>query len=183
MIEPSTLDDAAFSEAVAVLTHHQRQLLRLAADGHSTKMMRRMGVTLSEGTIDNYLSAATKGLGARDRRHAGRLLIAFEERASQLSQLRSPGVSARADFDILAQSEPQAAAVREIGDGAAQLASPAILPRWPLVFGELIKGSLLAKITLSVALAVGVVIVSAGVGSIASQLQARWERTSGNGDR
>lgn len=184
MIEPSSLSADAFANAVDALTPQQKTLLRMTAAGHSTKAMLRLGITLREGTIDNYLSAATRSLGARDRRHAAQLLIEFEARgASQLSQLRSPGVSVPVEFDILALSEPQAIAVREMGDGAAQFAASTIVPGWPSALGELVKSSLLAKISLSIALAVGVVIVSAGVGSIASQLQARWERAPGNGDR
>lgn len=184
MIEPSSLSASAFADAVDALTPQQKTLLRMTAAGHSTKAMLRLGVTLREGTIDNYLSAATRALGARDRRHAARLLIEFEAKsASQLSQLRSPGVSDPPDFDILALSEPQTVMVREMGDGADQSAPSTIALGWASALGELIKTSLLAKISLSIALAVGVVIVSAGVGSIASQLQDRWERTLGNGDR
>jgi DNA-binding CsgD family transcriptional regulator len=185
MLEASSLEADAFARAVDSLSSQQRQLLRLAAEGHSTKKMLRMGVTLKEGTIDNYVSAATKALGARDRRHAGKLLLAFETQQSQQSHLRSQELHEPLDSDILQASEPHDDRVRQVrdervsfdvGDSSLVPISPGQSSGWI----ELIKHSMLLKISCSVALAIGLVIVVAGVGAIASNLQAMRERAVGN---
>ena len=67
MLEASSLEAGAFAKAVGSLSSQQRQLLRLAAEGHSTKEMLRMGVTLKEGTIDNYVSAARSDAPSHSR--------------------------------------------------------------------------------------------------------------------
>lgn len=185
MLEASSLDAEAFVRAVESLSPQQRQMLRLAAEGYSTKEMLRMGVTLKEGTIDNYVSAATKSLGARDRRHAGKLLLAHEAGQSQQSHLRSPRLLDAQDSGIFQPSEPHGEMARKVrdervsfdmGDATFVPVSSGHASAWI----ELVKHSMLLKVGCSVALAIGLVIIVAGVGAIASNLQAMRERAVGN---
>lgn len=59
-------------EAPGPLTERERQVLRLAGEGHSSgRIARALG--LSEGTVRNYLSEAIQKLGAQNRVEAARL--------------------------------------------------------------------------------------------------------------
>lgn len=64
VIDPALASDA-WSEADP-LTDRERQVLRLGADGLSTSEIAD-ALSLSEGTVRNYLSAAIGKLGARNR--------------------------------------------------------------------------------------------------------------------
>lgn len=181
----SKMHSEARAQAMASLSAQQRQLLRFAAQGRSTKEMLRMGVTLREGTIDNYLSSATKLLGASNRRHAGQLLVAFEAEQSQLSHLRPDGVQPPADSGIFVPSEPPGSEAREIRDERIAFnlnASPfgPTSPSQPSAWIELIKHSTLLKVGCSIACAIGLVVVVAGVGAIALNLEAMRNRAIGN---
>ncbi len=54
------------------LNERERAVLRLAEEGHSNKVIARM-MTLSPGTVRNYLSEAASKLGASSRIEASRL--------------------------------------------------------------------------------------------------------------
>jgi two-component system response regulator DesR len=54
------------------LTEHERQVLRLAADGVSTSDVAKR-LSLSAGTVRNYLSEAIDKLGATNRIDAARI--------------------------------------------------------------------------------------------------------------
>ncbi len=54
------------------LTDRERQVLRLAAEGHSTARI-AAEIHLSEGTVRNYLSEAISKLGAENRVEAARI--------------------------------------------------------------------------------------------------------------
>ena len=62
---------AAWEEADP-LTDRERQVLRLAAEGHSSGKI-AAELHLSEGTVRNYLSEAISKLGAENRVEAARL--------------------------------------------------------------------------------------------------------------
>jgi two-component system response regulator DesR len=69
-IDPE-LAAAAWEEADP-LTDRERQVLRLAAEGHSSARI-AAELHLSEGTVRNYLSEAISKLGAENRVDAGRI--------------------------------------------------------------------------------------------------------------
>lgn len=63
---------AAWDDAADPLTDRERQVLRLAAEGHSSAKI-AAELHLSEGTVRNYLSEAISKLGAENRVEAARL--------------------------------------------------------------------------------------------------------------
>jgi two-component system response regulator DesR len=63
---------AAWDEAADPLTDRERQVLRLAAEGHSSARI-AAEIHLSEGTVRNYLSEAISKLGAENRVEAARI--------------------------------------------------------------------------------------------------------------
>lgn len=63
---------AAWDDAADPLTDRERQVLRLAAEGHSSSRIAGE-LHLSEGTVRNYLSEAISKLGAENRVEAARL--------------------------------------------------------------------------------------------------------------
>ena len=69
-IDPE-LAAAAWEEADP-LTDRERQVLRLAGEGHSSARI-AAGLHLSEGTVRNYLSEAISKVGARNRVEAARI--------------------------------------------------------------------------------------------------------------
>jgi two-component system response regulator DesR len=69
-IDPE-LAAAAWEEADP-LTDRERQVLRLAAEGHSSARI-ALELHLSEGTIRNYLSEAISKVGAENRVEAARI--------------------------------------------------------------------------------------------------------------
>ncbi len=70
VIAQSLLEDSW--GAVDPLTEKEREVLKLAANGHSSKEIARM-LTIAPGTVRNYLSEATQKLGATNRIEAARI--------------------------------------------------------------------------------------------------------------
>jgi two-component system response regulator DesR len=71
VIDPELAADAAFAPADP-LTERERAVLRLADEGRSNKEIGR-SLSLSAGTVRNYLSEAAGKLGASNRIEASRL--------------------------------------------------------------------------------------------------------------
>ncbi|UZK69042.1 response regulator transcription factor [Sphingomonas sp. S1-29] len=71
VIDPDLAATAAFA-ASDPLSDRERAILRLAQEGHSNKQIGR-SLTLSPGTVRNYLSEAAAKLGASNRIEAGRI--------------------------------------------------------------------------------------------------------------
>ncbi len=63
---------AAWESEPDPLTERERTILRLAEEGHSNKVIGRM-LSLSPGTVRNYLSEAASKLGASSRIEASRI--------------------------------------------------------------------------------------------------------------
>ena len=63
---------AAWESEADPLNERERAVLRLAEEGHSNKVIARM-MSLSPGTVRNYLSEAASKLGASSRVEASRL--------------------------------------------------------------------------------------------------------------
>jgi two-component system response regulator DesR len=70
IIAPELATEAWSSEAP--LADSERKVLRLSLEGHSTKEIAEI-VSLSAGTVRNYISEATSKLGAKNRIEAARI--------------------------------------------------------------------------------------------------------------
>lgn len=66
------------SDVVASLDENQRACLRLVALGYTSKQIAQR-ISLTPGTVDQYVYRATVALGAKDRREAARMLAEAEK--------------------------------------------------------------------------------------------------------
>jgi len=122
--------------AIARLSPRQRQCLQgVAALKGSKEIAAELGV--SHKTVDGYLGDAIALLGARDRRHAARLLVDYahtatpEESPEDLSGVPSTHPVVTCGLHDVGAGAPAATEVRELGSIIAPIKDFALPARLP----------------------------------------------------